>query len=121
MFLVLGVLNGQRTLEHGGDFHIIISVDAENVLNHVAGPAYVHTIGGHCELQSLIILSVNLHLKARDDALDGVVAELLSDKAVAIFVLQAHFEVGKRIGIDILNLHADLSAGEFLAEYGSLL
>ena len=62
VLLVLLTLNGQRALQLGGNLHIIISIDAKNVFNHIARTLNVNAIGRHLEHQPLFVLIKNLHL-----------------------------------------------------------
>ena len=121
MLLVFVALDDERGLQLFGHFHIIIAIHAQDIFHNVARTLNVHTIGRHFELQALGILRLDDHFERRNDALDGVVRNLLTNQLVHVIVLQIHVEVGQRLGIDILDFHRNLSASQFLAEQGSLL
>ena len=60
---VLVTFDYEAALELGGDFHIIISIYAQDVLHHVASSLHIHTICRHLDVESLGILCDYLHLK----------------------------------------------------------
>ena len=104
-----------------GNLHIIISVDAKDVLHYVARTLHVDAISRNHKVKTIGILTLDLHLEACGDALDGFHAQALAYEAVSIFVVESHREVGQRLRINILDLHRHFSASQFLAEDSGLL
>ena len=62
-----------------------------------------------------------LHVEAGHDALDGVVADVLAYEGVDIAVGEVNVERGQGGWIDVLDLHAHLSACKLFAQDGGLL
>ena len=112
---------GERALELCRNLHIIISVDAQDVLNYIARTLHVDTVCRNVEFQSCLSLRYNLHVEALNDRADHVVAYILSDETVYILEVKLNAGVVDRVGINILYLHAHLAACQLLAQYGSLL
>ena len=119
--LVLITLNSQRTLQLSRNLHIIISIDTEDILYHIARTLNIHTISRNQEVDALSILLHDLHLQRCSDILDGHSTNLLTDEAVSILIVQANWEILHWLRIYILDLHGNLAASQLLAEDGSLL
>ena len=54
-------------MERVAKFHIIISVDAENVFHHVAGTSDVNAIGRDAKLQRLVGFVFDVHFEGAED------------------------------------------------------
>ena len=80
MLLVLLTLDNERALQLGGNLHIIISIDTQDILHHIARTLHIDAIGRDLEGQSLWRLVEHLHLQALADALDGLYGNLLADE-----------------------------------------
>ena len=104
-----------------GYFHIIITIDAQNIFHHIARTLHVATISGHEQFQSLFIYREHLHLQALSNALDGVGANLFPDEPMHIIVGQAHAAALNGRGINVVDGHRNLSARELFAQDGRLL
>ena len=74
MVLILLTGNSQRGFQLSRNLHVVVTIDAEDILNDIARTLHVHTISRYCEFESFLVLMVNAHLQALDNALDGVVA-----------------------------------------------
>ncbi len=119
--LVLIALNSQRALQLGWNLHIIISVDTEDILYHIARTLNVNAISRNQQVDALSILLHDLHFERCSDALDGLSTNLLTDEAMRILIVQANWEVLHWLWIYILDLHGNLAASQLLAEDSSLL
>ena len=121
MLLVLVALDDERALQLGRNLHIIISVYAQDILHDVAGTLHIHTIGRDLECQRLGSLVKHLHLQTLTDGLDGLDGNHLTHEVVDIVVVEFHHRILHRLGIDIADLHRDLTTRQFLTEDGGLL
>ena len=121
MFLVLLTLDDERTLQLGGNLHIIISIDTQDILHHIARTLHVDTIGWYHKGQPLFVLVLDLHLKREADGLDDLRIDVLTNQVVDILETQVYDSILDGLGIDITDLHRHLTACQFLTEDGSLL
>ena len=104
---------------HGvGKLDVVVAIDAQDVLDHVARATNVDTVGGHDELHLLVILGGNFHLQTLDDVADGVVGDVLTDEAGHVVVAQFHGEAGEVVGLDVDDVAADFASCQFLDEHG---
>ena len=121
MLLIFFTLDDKRTFQLSRNLHIIISIDAQDILHHIAGTLHIHTIGRYLEGQCLRCLVEHLHLQALADALDRFYRNILTYKIVHILIAQFHHRILHRLGIDIADFHRHLTASQFLTKDGSLL
>ena len=61
--LVFLALYGERALQLGRNLHVVVSVDTQDVLHHVARTLHVNTEGWNEEVEALGIFLHNLHLQ----------------------------------------------------------
>ena len=113
--------DGERRLQFGWNFNVVVAVDAKNILDNVARTPYVYTVGRHDKVESFGIFLHDFHFKTCCNALNRVCAELFSDKAVGIFVVQTNGEAFHFRRIYVANLHTYLAACKLFAENGCLL
>ena len=121
MALVLETLRHERRLQLCGNLYIIITVDTEYILHNVTRTLHVHAICGHCNVETFLCFRINLHFERLEDALYLVVAYLLTDEVVHVSIFEEHLGVFYWVRIEVLYLHAHLTASQLLTKDGSLL
>ena len=112
--LVALALRCQAGLQGCGNLHIIISVNTEDVLYHIAIALHIHAVWRHVERQALCRFAYNLHLQARRDAFYRLCRNLLAYQRVYLPVREFHPEVAGGSGAYILDVGRDGAAGKFL-------
>ena len=70
MLTVLITLDHQRALQLGGDLHIIIAIDTQDILYHIAGALHIYTVGRHLNGQALLVLELDFHVERTTNKLD---------------------------------------------------
>ena len=112
---VFVALDDKRAFQLCGYLHIVISVNAQDVLNHVAGALHVDAIGRNLKHHAVGILGEHLHLERLADGLYRFHGNGLAYEAVYIVVLQRHLGVLHLHRILVANLHRHLASGQLLA------
>ena len=112
--LVALALRCQAGLQGCGNLHIIISVNTEDVLYHIAVALHIHAVWRHVERQALCRFAYNLHLQAGHDAFYRLCRNLLAYQRVYLPVREFHSEVAGGSGAYILDIGRDGAAGKFL-------
>ena len=115
MLAVFLTLDNKTSLELSGDFHIIISVYAQDVLHNVACSLHVNTICGHVDVDTLGILCGDLHLQTVAYRLYCLGRYLLTNQRVDIRIIESHLGILYWVWIHILYLHRHLATGKFTA------
>ena len=85
------------------EFHIIISVNTENILDHVDIALYINTIYRHINHQTFGSFGNDLHFQAFQNALDRFNRNHLADQCIDLIVSQFHTIGGNRNRINILD------------------
>ena len=83
---VVDALDGETVLQRSGYLHVVVTIDAQDVLHDVAGALHIYAVSGHGEFHSLGALALDGHLQAGEDALDGLDGNVLTDEGVNIVV-----------------------------------
>ena len=109
-------LVAECALHLAGEFHIVITVHAENVFHHVAWALHIHAVGWHHNVDFLCVFAHDFHFEAFNDALDSVVVDVLADKAGHIVELQFHRETREFAALHIDDVATNLTTCEFLDE-----
>ena len=121
MLTVLITLDDERAFQLCGNLHIIISIYAQDILNHIAGTLHIHTIGRNLQGQCLGSLVENLHFKTLTNTLDRVNGNILADEIMNIGIVKFNHGILDRLGIDIADFHRHLATCQLLTEDGGLL
>ena len=53
MLLVFVALDNERALQLGGNLHIVVSIDTQDILHNIAGTLYIDAVGRNLERESL--------------------------------------------------------------------
>ena len=78
-------------MDCGGDFHIVVTVDSQYILDHIAWACHIDAIGGHLDGDILLAGSHNLHLKALEDGDHGVGGDVFTHKPGGVIEIKGHF------------------------------
>ena len=103
------------------EFHIIISVNTENILDHVDIALYINTIYRHINHQTFGSFGNDLHFQAFQNALDRFNRNHLADQCIDLIVSQFHTIGGNRNRINILDSTRNRSACHFLNQQSGTL
>ena len=114
-------LHAEAALDRGGDFHIVVAIDAENVLHHIAGTLHIHPIGRHRKGKSPGSLLIDVHFQAFHDTLDGGSRDVLANEGIHIVVAEVHLETFGTGGAHVCHLHAHLGTCQLAGQDGGLL
>ena len=88
MLHILITLDHKTALQLGGNLDIIISVDTQDVLDHVTRTLHVNPVGGYFYLQSVCIFAEYFHFEALTDILNGRFRYLLAYQTVYIIIFK---------------------------------
>ena len=112
-------------MEALGELYVVISINAEDILNHVAFALYIGAITWHFNLpyaQAVFFARLrNTHLEGTEDGLDGVSTQLLTDERVAMLLSEGHAERIKGSRLDVEYRAGNLTACHFLNNEGATL
>ena len=113
-------LDCKARLDGRGDFHIIISIDAQDIFHHVAGTLHVHAVGGHGEADAALGLGSDFHVERSDDFLDDFYGNGFADEVVRIFIFEIHGKVLRQArSLNVFDVHAHGAACQFFNHKGS--
>ena len=104
-----------------GKLDVVVAIDAQDVLDHVTGATHVNAVGGHDEVDFLVVLSGNFHFQALDDVANLIVRDVLADEALHIVVVQLDGEAGEVVGFHINDVATDFAACQLLDEHSAEL
>ena len=110
------LLVGESGVNVGGNLHVVVAVDAENLLNQVGRPLYVNPIRRNLHAQAVLILGSDIDFEAVKNVFDGLVANLLTNKVVDIVESDVNLEGGHGLGADVYNLRGNLATCQLLNE-----
>ena len=98
-------------------FHIVVAVDTEHFLHHVAGTGHIHAVSRHREPENVCTLP-RLHAKVKSpqDCLHHIAGNLLAYQARTIIEREFHPDWKHRLGIDVGHVAANFASGKFLDE-----
>ena len=105
---------GERRTHARRNFDIIVSVDAENILDQVGLALHVDAVGRHGNGQAPLVLGEDLHLEGRQDRAHGLLGNLLADERIDARERDVEDEIGSRNGTDVRDLARDGAAGQLL-------
>ena len=111
--------SSQTGFQRSRNFHIIVSVDAENILNHVTITLHIHTIRRNGQCQSFHRLISYLHFQARHNALDCLYRNHFTNQRMYFLVRQVYYEILCRSSIYIFYFRRDSTACQLFYHYGS--
>ena len=114
-----GCLVGKTGMKLGLHRNLIVAVDAEEVFDDVAGTAYIDAICRDGEAETAVGDVFYSYFKGREDAVDGVMAEFISDECVEIAVFHFDGIRSYRLRIVVERLSYGLAAGELADKHGS--
>ena len=97
---------------------VVVPVDPEDLLDHIAFPGHVDHVGRGCDLRSARPLLEELVGKAGKYLLDGIVSDLLADEGFDAVVIQVDDSLGYLLRIELFHLSDDLAAGDFADQQG---
>ena len=86
--LIHVALHDSTTVDGSGHLYVVVSVDTQDVLHHVAGTLYVDTIGGNLQLHAVGRLLQHLHLEALYNAQHRLLGDVLANEVVDIVELE---------------------------------
>ena len=113
-------LDCKARLDGRGDFHIIISIDAQDIFHHVAGTLHVHAVGGHGEADAALAFGSDFHVERSDYFLDDFCGNGFADEVVRIFIFEIHGKVLRQArSLNVFDVHADRAACQFFDHKGS--
>ena len=113
-------LDCKARLDGRGDFHIIISIDAQDIFHHVAGTLHVHAVGGHGDTDAALGLGSDFHVERSDDFLDDFCGNGFADEIVRIFIFEVHGKVLRQArSLNVFDVHAHGAACQFFNHKGS--
>ena len=121
MLLVFLAFYHEATLQLCWNLYVVVAIDAEYVLNHVAGTLHINPVCRHFDVESVAVLGGDGHLQRLADVLYCLMFQILTYEVVHIVVFKAHLNILYRFRINVTNLHCHLSASQLLAKYCSLL
>ena len=121
MFTVLIALDHERTLQLSRNLHIIISVDTKDILYHITGTLYIHTIGRNLDGHALLILVLNFHVKSTTEILKNTRIDDLAYQIVHILITEIDDGVLDGFRIDIHDIHRHLTASQLLTQLCGIL
>ena len=99
---------------------MVVTVDAENVFDDVAGALHIHTIGRNAEFHAFLVCFDDFHFQRFDDATHQTAVKFLADEFVCIVITQIHGErSGQRAGTDFAHRRNEVTTGHFHDECGS--
>ena len=93
MLAVFVALDDERALQLCRNLHIIISVDAQDVLYDVARTLDVHTVGRHLDGHGLGRLAKYLHLQRGADILNRLMRYILTYQRLDITEVKFYLSI----------------------------
>ena len=105
-----------RHLHVAGQLYVVVAVDSENLLQHVALAAYVDHIGRGVDHGAARTLLHEVIAEPAEYVLYRFMAYLLSGKSLHPVIVEFDAPAGQRFGADLAYLALDLSSGVFLNE-----
>ena len=93
MLAVFVALDDERALQLRGNLHIIISVDAQDILHHIAGTLHIDSVGRNLDHHFLSGLGEDFHLQRGANILNSVNGYLLTYQRLGVIKRKLHFGV----------------------------
>ena len=100
-------------------FHIVVTIYAQDVFYNVAWALHVNTVGRYEQLQLVGTLIGYFYFEALEYVLYGVVAYLLADEVIDIFISERDREWREILALYVNDFTAYFATCKLLDEHGS--